>query len=204
MNEANNPRIGIVILAAGASTRLGRPKQLLKFQGKSLISRAAETAIAADCGNVVVVLGANAEVVKKEIENLPLEIAFNENWQSGLSSSIKIGLKKLLEIENNLSAVVLTLGDQPLVDAEIILRLVKTRRKTQKMIAACEYENATGVPAIFSREMFAELLNLQTDAGARVLIKKYAASEVAKIAVPEAAIDIDTMEDYEKLLDSET
>ncbi|MGI8467565.1 MAG: nucleotidyltransferase family protein, partial [Pyrinomonadaceae bacterium] len=161
MDKTNKSRIGIVILAAGASVRLGKPKQLLQFQRKSLIRRAAENSLATGCENVAVVLGANAEKIKKEIENLPLEIVINENWQNGMSSSIKTGLEKLSEIQPNLSAVILMLCDQPFVDAEMILRLIKTRRETQKMIAASDYKNTTGVPAIFSREMFEELLNLQ-------------------------------------------
>lgn len=203
MDEPDKSQTAVIILAAGNSTRLGKPKQLLEFQGKTLIRRAAETALAAGCENVVVVLGANSDRIKKEIENLPLKIVINENWESGMSSSIKTGLEKLLETEPNPSSVILTLCDQPLVDAKTILRLIETRHKTQKKIVACEYRETLGVPVIFSREMFKELLNLQGDAGAKFLIKKYL-SDAAKIPVPEAAIDIDTAEDYEKLKNSET
>ena len=203
MAEANKSKVGIVILAAGASSRLGKSKQLLKFRGKTLIRRAADAALATGCENIVVALGANAAAVKREIENLPLEIVVNENWESGMSSSIETGLKKLLKLQSNLSAVVLMLCDQPFVDAKTILRLVETRRETQKAIIAGEYKNTVGVPAVFSRRLFGELLDLQGDAGARFLIKKYADSEVAKISVPEAAIDIDTAEDYEKLKNSD-
>ena len=199
MDAANKLPVGIIILAAGGSTRLGKPKQLLQFQGKSLIRRAAENALATKCGKIVITLGASGVEIKKEIENLPLEIVINGNWQSGMSSSIKTGLKKLLEIQTDSSAVILMLCDQPFIDTEMILRLVQTQHETRKKIVACEYEKTLGVPAIFAREIFDELLSLQGDTGAKFLIEKHLHSEVANISVPEAAFDVDTAEDYEEL-----
>lgn len=196
-------KIGIIILAAGASIRFGKPKQLLKFQEKSLVRRTAENALTFE-SRTIIVLGANADEIKKEVEDLPLKIVVNKDWQSGLSSSIKSGLKKLLETEPETSIVILLLCDQPLVDKKTISRLIKVQRETQKAIVASEYENTLGVPALFTREIFDELLNLQGDQGARFLIQKYAASKAAKIDAPEAAFDIDTLEDYERILKSKT
>jgi molybdenum cofactor cytidylyltransferase len=199
MDAINRSKIGIIILAAGASTRLGRPKQLLKFRDKTLIEKIAETALKTNL-NTVVVLGANAEKIKTAIENLPVKIAINENWQSGMASSIVTGLEKSLEIEPNLSAVILLLCDQPFITKATILRLVESREETNKTIIASEYKNMLGVPALFSREVFKELLNLEGDVGARFLIKKYESENLAKISVPEAAFDIDTEEDFERVL----
>ncbi|MDQ3799138.1 MAG: nucleotidyltransferase family protein [Acidobacteriota bacterium] len=189
------------MLAAGASSRLGNsPKQLLEFCGKTLIRRAAENALASQCDKICVVLGANAEKIEREIGDLPLEIVVNEDWASGMGASLKCGLEKLLETAPNLSAVVVTLGDQPLVGAEIIDNLIEVFLKTQKPIIACEYAETVGVPAIFARSLFDELTNPAPDAGgAKRIIKKYAASG-EKISVPEAALDVDTQEDYENLL----
>ena len=195
----NESKIGIIILAAGASSRLGKPKQLLRFRGKSLVRRMAENALAFQSPTFVV-LGANAGEIKKEIEDLPVEICFNENWQSGLSSSIKTGLKKLLEIEPEASGVILLLCDQPFVDEKTIARLIETRRETQKAIVASEYDNTLGVPAFFARELFDDLLNLRGDRGARFVIEKYTDSKAAKIDAPEAAFDIDTPEDYDRII----
>lgn len=192
--------IGLILLAAGASVRLDNfPKQLLEFRGKTLIRRAAESALASECEKICVVLGANAEKIKREIEDLPIEIVVNENWQSGMSSSLKCGLEKLFEIEPNLSAAVITLGDQPLIDAEIINRLIEVFLETKNPLVAGEYAETVGVPAIFARSLFDELMNLSNDGGAKQIIKKYAAS-VNKILVPEAAFDVDTQKDYENLL----
>ena len=193
-------KIGLILLAAGASNRLGNfPKQLLEFRGKTLARHSAENALASECGKICVVLGANAEKIKREIDDLPIAIVVNENWQSGMSSSLKCGLEKLLEIEPNLSAVVVMLGDQPLIDSTIINRLIEAFSETQKPVIASQYAETVGVPAIFARSVFNEILNLSADGGAKQVIKKYAAS-VEKISVPEAAFDVDTRTDYENLL----
>lgn len=193
--------IGIIILAAGASTRLGRPKQLLKFQDKTFIEKIIETALETEI-QTVVVLGANSRKIKTAIENLSIEIAINENWQSGMSSSIVKGLRKSSELKPDLSAVILLLCDQPFISKETILRLVKTQKETQKVIVASEYENTVGVPALFTLAVFEELLELKDDVGAKFLIQKYLDKGLAKIFAPEAAFDIDTKEDFDRLLKS--
>lgn len=193
-------KVGIIILAAGNSSRMeGEPKQLLKFKGQSLLRRAAETALKTDCRPVLVVLGANAERLRSEVEDLPLIIEINQNWARGMGGSLKTGLSKLLEIETESDAVIVSLCDQPRVAAEIYNRLIILQQETGKPIVASEYENITGVPALFARVMFDELLSLQGDTGAKFVIKKYADS-VEKISVSEAASDVDTKQDYERLL----
>jgi len=191
-------QIGIVILAAGESRRLGKPKQLLQFEGKTLLRHAVKVAIETNY-KIAVVLGANFEKTKAEIEDLEIEICFNENWQNGMSSSIKTGLKKILETMPNLCAVIIQLCDQPFVNSSILKRLAETYKRTNTPIVACEYAETVGVPALFSCVIFDELFALSADEGAKQIIKKYSAS-VEKISVPEAEIDIDTMKDYEKLL----
>jgi molybdenum cofactor cytidylyltransferase len=136
MDEANK-NVGIIVLAAGASSRMKQPKQLLEFEGKTLLRRAALTAIESVCNPVIVVLGANFEDTKKEIEDLPVEICFNENWQTGLSSSIKKGLEKLSETNSEISAAVLMLCDQPLIEVTAINKIfrhgkISNRRRIQK------------------------------------------------------------------------
>ncbi|HSK74226.1 MAG TPA: nucleotidyltransferase family protein [Pyrinomonadaceae bacterium] len=197
MNFSEKPKIGVIILAAGSSSRMnGTPKQLLKFQGKTLLRRAAETALQGGFYKTIVVLGANHKIFRKEIEDLPLQIAVNENWQGGVSSSIKAGLLTLSE--ENLDAVIFMLCDQPFVSAEILRRLRDVFAETKKAIVASEYENTIGVPALFAREIFDELHNLQNDEGAKKIIKKDM-NRTALVTVPEAAFDIDTLRDYEEL-----
>ncbi len=189
--------IGIIVLAAGASLRLGKPKQLLQFQGKTLLRRAVENAVETNF-KTIVVLGANFERATAEIEDLEIEICFNKNWHNGMSSSLKTGLKKLLEIAPNPSAVIITLCDQPFINSQVFNNLAETFEKTNAPIVASEYAETVGVPALFSYSMFDELLNLSADEGARKIIRKHLTS-VRKISVPQAEIDIDTAEDYQKL-----
>src|SRR3990170_2001437 len=99
MTESSVPKIGGLLLAAGGSRRLGTPKQLLEFEGKTLLLRAAEALVETSCEPVVVVLGAEIERSKDEIEDLPVSFAINDDWESGMSSSIRVGLEKLLAIE---------------------------------------------------------------------------------------------------------
>lgn len=191
-------KIGCIILAAGDSTRMnGAAKQLLEFGGKTLFRRAAETAIEANFYSIVIVLGANAERMRKEIEDLPVQIAVNKNWETGMSSSIKAGLSAFSN-EENIDAVVVTLCDQPFVTTKTLRGLCETFAETGKSIVACRYEKTTGVPALFARAIFDDLMNLQNDEGAKKVIKKYEA-ETAVILAPEAAFDVDTARDYEKL-----
>ena len=196
-NVLPEPKIGVIILAAGSSSRMNNePKQALEFRGKTLLRRAAETALQGEFSSTIVVLGANQKKSRKEIEDLPLQIAVNENWLIGMSSSIKVGLLALSE--ENLDAIIIMLCDQPLVTTEILQRLWDVYVETGKPIAACEYENTVGVPALFAREVFAELADLQKDEGAKKIIKKDK-YRVALVTAPEAAFDIDTLQDFEEL-----
>ena len=174
----------------------GEPKQLLVFQDKTLLRRAAETAVQSDFETVVVVLGANAERFFGEILDLPLLIAVNKNWQDGMSSSIKTGIAALSE--KNLDAVIIMLCDQPLITTKTLQKLGEIFAQSGKPIVACKYEETIGVPALFSSRLFNELINLKQNEGAKKLIKKYLKNTIS-VSIPEAAIDIDTIEDYEKL-----
>jgi len=189
-------KIGLMILAAGNSSRMnGEQKQLLIFRNKTLLRHAAETAIQSDFEIVVVVLGANAEKLIDEIVDLPLQIGVNKNWQDGMGSSIKTGITMLSE--KNLDAVIIMLCDQPLITKETLKKLDETFAKNERLIIACEYDETIGVPALFSSQLFPELINLKQFEGAKKLIKKYLENTIL-ISTPEASIDIDTIEDYEK------
>ena len=191
--------IGIIILAAGASTRLNKPKQLVPFEGKSLLRRSADVALACGCDHVVVVLGYEADTLAHEVRDLPVEVVHNDDWAVGISSSIKSGLTRLRETDPNISAVVIMLCDQPFVKEKTITSLMDNYRSTGKPIVASEYDGILGVPALFGREMFDALLKLEGDAGARVVIRQNAGDRVSTIQAPEAAFDVDTIEDFERM-----
>ena len=186
--------VGVIILAAGGSTRLGSPKQLLRCGGETLIRRAANAAIESSCDRVVVVIGSRAEDVKRELEGLAVSIVENTEWQSGMSSSIRAGLSEVIDDDT----VVIMLCDQPFVTAAVLDELIDTHNKTHKPIVASDYGDVRGVPALFSKELFGELASLTADEGARRIIAKHP-EMVATIAFAEGVIDVDTNEQLDRI-----
>lgn len=191
--------VGLIILAAGSASRMGKPKQLLSYQGSSLISHAVEIGLNSTCKPVVVVLGAYIEQIKPTINKFPVQIIENPHWKTGMSSSIRAGITAIKENNPKLDALIIALGDQPLISTAVFNKLVQNYQKTGNIIIAATYSDVIGVPALFSSVLFPELINLEGDRGAKALIGKYK-DELLSISIPEAAIDIDTPEDYQKLL----
>jgi molybdenum cofactor cytidylyltransferase len=190
------------VLAAGGSTRLGRPKQLLQYKGKTLLQHAVETAVDTGIHPIIVVTGCNSELIAGQINKMPVDIVINEKWQDGMASSIVCGLNFLLSGYPLRDGVVFMMSDQPFVSAALIKSLLVTQQQTGKAMAASSYKNSTGVPALFHKAFFPQLLRLSGDAGARTILQPYS-SEVATVSFAKGNIDIDTAEDYEKLLQSE-
>ena len=190
--------VGLIILAAGGSTRMGTPKQLLSYRGSSLLQHLAEEAIASECQPTVVVLGAYAEQIKLEISHLPVYVVENRQWTEGMSASIRAGIKALNASCQNLEAAVILLCDQPFVSFRIINQLVETYHSTGKPIVASEYAGTLGVPALFSKSLFLELTALRGSEGAKQVIKK-CIHQVFGIPFLAGAIDIDTPKDYQFL-----
>jgi molybdenum cofactor cytidylyltransferase len=194
----NSSTVGLIILAAGASTRMGTPKQLLPYRERSFIRYITEVAIASACQPIAVVLGANVERIKPEISQLPVQIVENQQWAEGMSTSIRVGLEALLAMNPNLDAVAIALCDQPFVSFPILDRIVEAYHLTGKPIIASEYSGTLGVPALFNRTLFSELMTLKSTEGAKKLIKKHI-HQVFSVPFAEGAIDIDTPKDYEQL-----
>ena len=188
-----------ILLAAGGSTRLGSPKQLLVYEGRSLLRRAAETLLATGCRPVVVVLGAAAARLAPELAGLDVSTVINTGWERGMGSSLRLGLAALSP-GPEIDAVLLSLCDQPFIGPAVLRRLLAAQPVTPGCaIAAAEYGGTLGVPVVFGREHFAELAALPDDAGAKPVLQRHAA-HVAAVPMPEAATDIDTVEQYERLL----
>ena len=175
---------------------MGSPKQLLRYRGQSLIRRAAQSAVESTCDRVVVVVGRDAQQMRDELRDVAVSVTENQNWQDGMSSSIRAGMEEI--INDDIDAVVLMLCDQPFVTADTLNNLVATHLETRKPIVASSYENTLGAPAFFSRELFDELTSLTADEGARRIILRHPDS-VATITFPQGAFDIDTAQEYELL-----
>ena len=180
--------IGAIVLAAGGSSRLGAPKQLLEFHGETLVRRAAKAALESVCDRVVVVVGSHE--MRHEIDDLPVSIVENKNWKSGISSSIRAGLEQI----SSQDGVVITLCDQPFMTAAVLNELISTHRQTGRAIVASTYGTTRGVPAFFAPELFNELASLTKDEGARRIIASHP-EKVATVEFPQGAIDIDTPQD---------
>ncbi len=196
---ANPPTVGVLILAAGASRRFGgQAKQLLEIEGKTLIRRITETALAAQLnGPVAVVLGANQERIRTDLPGLPIQVLDNPDWAEGMSTSLKAGLQAFNQAPVRVDAVVVLLCDQPLITPDLIRHLVDTFVETGKPMVACRYNGGVGVPALFARAVFDDLLALDGDKGARYLLQKRR-DNLAEIDFEPAAVDLDSWADVEK------
>ncbi len=192
------PKVGTIILAAGASTRMGTPKQLLQFKGRSLLRHTTEVALASVCEPMIVVLGAYAEQIHNEVNQLPVVVVENQEWHLGMGASIRVGINAPNDSSENIEAVVLLLCDQPFVCVDVVNQLVEAYHTTLQPIVASEYAGILGVPALFSRKFFSELISLNVAAGAKEVIKKYS-HLVFPVSFAAGVIDIDTPQDYEQL-----
>ena len=187
-------RFAIIILAAGASVRMGIPKQLLKFGGVSLVRRAACAAIDCGVGPVIIVLGANAELIQPELQGLEIILTVNSEWKSGMSSSIRHGLEALLKIAPDTEGVLLMPADQPNVSSRSLGKIIQAQLQGNAGLVAARFNDVIGTPAFFSRHYFGELLKLEGGGGARSLLDRYR-ERVLPVDLPEAELDLDTPED---------
>ncbi|HTT57461.1 MAG TPA: nucleotidyltransferase family protein [Opitutaceae bacterium] len=192
-------RFGAVILAAGASTRMGTPKQLLPIGGTSLLRRVVDAVLASPAWPVVIVLGAHAELIRPQVVRLPVLLVDNASWEEGLTSSIRAGIGVLESFSLALDAALLVLGDQPGLSPGALRRLVATHGQSGESIVAAHYGGHPGPPALFARSHFPELLELRGLGGARPLLARHA-DRVATVDLPELAVDLDTPEDYRTFL----
>jgi molybdenum cofactor cytidylyltransferase len=187
------------VLAAGGSRRLPGPKQLLRFHGVTLLRHAAQTAVEAACGPVLVVLsaGAGARQLRFELVDLDVRIAENARWKEGMSTSIRAGLDALEE-SSPPDAVLFLTCDQPLVTPALVRQLVDAVATSRAPAAACAYAGTIGVPALFDRSLFGELRALEGDQGAKRVLVRHRPM-VARIPFEQGAVDIDTPEDVKRL-----
>jgi molybdenum cofactor cytidylyltransferase len=179
-------RVVAAVLAAGGSSRLGRPKQLLDYKGEPLIRHAARVAVGVGCDETLVVWGS----VRPNLTDLPVTLVENPAWSEGIGTSIRAAVSAA----GKEARVLFTLCDQPLVTEEHLRRLVAA----DAPIVATAYAGAAGVPAVFAPRFRDELLALRGDRGARSIIDRHRA-ETMTIPFEDAAVDIDTEEDVKNL-----
>ncbi len=189
-----------IILAAGESSRLGFPKQTLLYKGKTLLEWAIEAAGKSKCQTVIVVLGANAAAIEPGIKDKTITIIHNQTWAEGMASSVRAGIEYIGKIKA-IDSTVIMLCDQPFVNRALLDSMIYKQQQTGQPIVACSYKNTVGVPVLFKRSLFAELSSLQGIEGAKKIINNHP-ENIAVIPFEKGGIDIDTIADYEELINN--
>ncbi|HTQ37014.1 MAG TPA: nucleotidyltransferase family protein [Steroidobacteraceae bacterium] len=185
----------VLVLAAGAASRFGSPKQLVRIGGEALLQRAVARATELAGHAVTVVLGAHAAEITPLLRHSSAAVVINRHWQEGLASSLRLGVAQL---SGSTEAVLVTLADQAAITAFDLQRLAAAWRRQPDSAIAASYAGHTGVPAVFPRHAFPLLLALRGDVGARPVLSQLA-DRVLRVPMPNAAIDIDTPEDLLQL-----
>jgi molybdenum cofactor cytidylyltransferase len=194
----SNKTTAVIILAAGSSSRLGQPKQLLPYKGKNLLQHAILAAENSEAKLQILVLGANEQSIRENINPVSIAIVPNPAWEEGMAGSLKIAVKHLLDLDPDLDQVLVMLCDQPFVDRDLLNTMIEKQSVSDKGIVACQYKGTLGVPALFTKTYFADILDLGGNGGAKNLIQENL-EDVIALDFPDGGIDIDTMEDYRRL-----
>lgn len=194
--KGNN--IGVILLAAGQSSRLGRPKQLLVYDGSTLLQHSLQVACSSNAHPIVVVLGAQADTIRKELEGTEATLIVNAAWQEGMASSIQVGVKALVQVHPAAEGCILMVCDQPYVTALLLNELITAYQRSGKPIVTCSYSGTFGPPTLFHKSLFSELLQLTGDVGARSILRQHV-NDVEVIFFSQGVLDIDTEVDYERI-----
>lgn len=187
-----------IILAAGQSSRLGKPKQLLKYQNKTLLEHATDAAKRSSVQSIIVVLGSSIDVILDKIDTSGTHMVKNGDWQSGMASTIRCGVQASLALDSTIDSAILMVCDQPFVTSDLLNALIEKQKETGKPIIASQYGNTIGTPALFHKRFFAELMALKGDTGAKKIMMQHN-DLLTTVPFPGGSIDIDTVNDYEAL-----
>jgi len=193
MTDVEAPAIAVAILAAGASTRLGQPKQLVAWRGTTLLRRAADTALDAALGPVLVILGADADRCAAELQGLKVRVVIHMGWRDGMGSSIREAAKALSG-DAGIGALLVMACDQPDVDADHLRQLTDEYRRSGADVVGSAYAGTVGIPALFDRTLFAALAALDGDNGARSVLTA-PGIRLESVPCPGAAFDVDAQHD---------
>jgi molybdenum cofactor cytidylyltransferase len=188
--------IAAVILSAGESSRMGRPKALLPIANQTFIEKIVKALRQSKVSRIVVVLGHNADEMRRQIEGLPVEIRVNPNYQLGQLSSLQAAIRGL-EADSQCDGILVHLVDHPYIDPVLVDRMIERYYAAKKLIVVPRYQGKRGHPVLFSRALFAELLNAPLDQGAKAVVNAHR-DETLEIETddPGIAVDIDTPELY--------
>lgn len=191
-------KIGAMILAAGAATRMGRAKMLLPLNNTNILEHIILAIEGAGVEPIYIVTGFYHQAIATALSNSTVKLVLNNHWELGMSSSIQIGLNQLLTDMPDVDLVLIVVSDQPFLTCDIVKALIEQYKLTRKPIIASEYGEVKGTPVLFEKAYFKELLNLSGDKGARAILQAYP-DAIATVPFKLGELDIDTPADYEQL-----
>ncbi|MBD0776311.1 nucleotidyltransferase family protein [Maribacter sp. ANRC-HE7] len=197
LTDKNN-NIALIILAAGESSRMQQPKQLLPWGDTTLLGHAVNVAQRSEANKFYTVLGAHADAIQKKVALSNTQFIINPEWKKGIGSSIAYATRYLLNSETDYDGLLFMLCDQPLINAEYLNGMIKAYGNGDKNIIATAYEHGNGVPVLFHKKFIGELLALDGDSGAKDIITKNT-GEVCALTPKGIQIDLDTYEEYQHL-----
>lgn len=191
-------KVGVLILAAGNSSRLGEPKQLLLFNNKTLIRNVVDAALNTIPAPVTIVTGAYSDQISQELTAVLVNVIHNPLWEEGMASSIRLGVSHLLSHTASLTGIIVCVSDQPFINAALFQSIIDKANAAPHKIVASQYENILGTPVLFAQKHFEALLALKGAEGAKKILHQFP-EDVVSVPFPMGGIDIDTQENYQKL-----
>lgn len=196
--SGNNP--GAIILAAGQSSRMGRAKQLLPWKGKTMLRHTIEQIRASGVKHLTVVLGSSAKEIEESEGLSDVRVVVNKNWELGMGSSLVFGMSKMLQFKPNIQSVLIAVSDQPLLEASYYSTLINKFLNSKYKIVSSSYSEQYGVPVIYDRIFFDDLLKLKGDQGAKHLLHKHS-NQMVSVEAGTLAVDLDTLDKYNEYFD---
>jgi len=194
--DSKRSKVAAIVLAAGASTRYGQPKQLLAVGGKTMLQHVVDVVLASPVDQTIVVLGHRADEIGATLKDMPADVVLNEEWEAGLSTSVQAGLRA---IRPDVQAALFVLADQPAITPGIIAALLERYRETGAPIVVPTYRGKRGNPALFGRPLFAELMEVRDDQGGRQLVDRCEdRAEKVEVGSEAVLLDVDTQKDYNR------
>src|SRR5664279_179746 len=190
-------KTGIIILAAGSSTRMGEPKQLMMYKDKTFLQHIIDEAKNALLEPVICVTGYQSELITKSISGMEVSTVYNGHWPEGMGSGVSTGNRQLSLFD--VDSVILAVSDQPHVSSDLFRKILDLKDQSEKGIVACSYAGTLGTPVLFKKDYFDHLKSLNGNQGAKNIVKKNL-HDVCAVEFEKGSIDIDTKQDYKKLI----
>lgn len=190
-------KLGVVILAAGAASRIGAAKMLLPYAGQTILGHIVQEVKALNPACICLVSGKYTAEIQKSIPANSVEICPFENWQAGMSSSIQFGMSAILAKEPNIDAILFVVSDQPFLERQLLFRMIDAFQESGKGIVAAQYQEQFGTPVLFQARYFEQIRHLEGDKGAKKIVANHQ-EDLVLVDFPLGAFDIDTQEDYAK------